>query len=136
MEKELRVRISVDNKTGAVKVISGEFDSLNNTVKKTEKSASSLEQTLNKYVSIGTVIYGVKQAFDMAYAGVEKFISTGDDMSMVNSRLSLVTKSTEEYTRAQAELLSISNDARVGVRGTSDLYAQQNPFFIDLAIHV
>lgn len=126
MEKELKIKISVDNKTGAVKVISSEFDSLNNTVKKTEKSASSLEQTLNKYVSIGTVIYGVKQAFDMAYAGVKKFISTGDDMSMVNSRLSLVTKSTEEYTRAQTELLSISNDARVGVRGTSDLYAQLN----------
>lgn len=124
MEKELKVKISIDSKTGAVNVLGTEFTNLNKKVKETDSSANSLEQTLSKYVKIGTVIYGVKQAFDIAYAGAKKFIEIADDMSMVNSRLSLVTKSTEEYTRVQGELLSISNNARVVVKGTTDLYGQ------------
>lgn len=124
MDKELKVRISIDSKTGTVNVLGTEFTNLNQKIKQTDSSANSLEQTLLKYVKIGTVIYGVKQAFDIAKGSVTEFISKADDMSMVNSRLSLVTKSTEEYTRAQTELLSISNGARVAVRGTSDLYAQ------------
>lgn len=124
MEKELKIKISIDKNTGAVKVIGGEFDALNNKVSKTEKSANSLEKTFLKYASIGAIIYEIKQGFDALYSGAKKFIDIGDEMSLVGSRLSLVTESTQEYSKAQKELLSISNNARVAIRGTTDLYTQ------------
>jgi tape measure domain-containing protein len=45
-------------------------------------------------------------------------------MSMINSRLALVTSSSSELVSVQKELLQISNQSRVGLQGTSDLYAQ------------
>ena len=124
MEKELKVKISVNKNTGAVQVVGAEFDNLDNKIKKTTDSTSSYNKAL---VGIGAAaggIYVVTQAIQLAYQGFKKFSEIADDMSMVNSRLSLVTKSTEEYTRAQTELLSISNDARVSVKSTTDLYGQ------------
>lgn len=124
MEKELRVKIKIDKDTGAVQTLGTQFDSLDNKIKKTTDSTSSYNKAL---VGIGAAaggIYVVKQAVDLAYQGFKKFSEIADDMSMVNSRLSLVTKSTEEYTRAQTELLSISNDARVSAKSTTDLYGQ------------
>lgn len=52
------------------------------------------------------------------------FVKTADSMSQINSRLSLVTSSTAELATVQERLLKVSNDARVGLQGTSDLYSQ------------
>jgi tape measure domain-containing protein len=72
MEKELKIKISVDKKTGALKVMDGEFRELSRTTAKSSKSTDSFKKSLtdidNKIKSMvqaGASLYILKQAFDL-----------------------------------------------------------------------
>lgn len=64
----------------------------------------------------------------LALSGISKatssFIAQADAMTNVNSKLQLVTKTTQELTQAQASLFKISQETRVGFTDTVDLYSR------------
>ncbi len=55
-------------------------------------------------------------------AGAIKAISTADELNTLNARLRIVTRSTEEYTRAQVALFELSQRSRASLIDTVDLY--------------
>jgi tape measure domain-containing protein len=124
MDSDLKIKIKIDSDTGELIVARKEFDKLGRTVNGATKNTSNFSSSIKTLAGVAGSLYLVKQGFDVIYASAKQFVSIADNMSMVNSRLSLVTESTEEYIRAQKELLYISNTARVGMQGTVDLYTQ------------
>jgi len=76
MEKDLKIKISVDKKTGAINVVNGEFKDLDKSVGKTDKSTKKFQDRLANMAHAGAAIYGLKQAFDVARAALGELIGT------------------------------------------------------------
>lgn len=55
---------------------------------------------------------------------VREIVQAADGFKLLNARLQLVSKNTEEFARAQQEVVRISNDSRVGLEQTATLYTQ------------
>ena len=66
MEKELKIKISVDKKTGAIKVVDGELNELSLSAKKAGKSVDSFNKGLMNIAKAAGGVYALKQAFDFA----------------------------------------------------------------------
>lgn len=70
MEKELRVKISINKQTGELKVVNGEFDALDNKVKKSSSSLQGFSTTLMGLASGAIGIYALNRALsDTVQAG-------------------------------------------------------------------
>ena len=66
MDKELKIKISVDKKTGAIKVVNGEFEELSHKAGKAGKGVDSFNKSLINIAKAGASLYALKQAFDFA----------------------------------------------------------------------
>ena len=64
MEKDLRIKISIDKDTGSLKVVNGEFDELNKKVNKSNSSVSSMKSSLLGLAGAVGGIYAVEKAFE------------------------------------------------------------------------
>lgn len=100
--------------TKGVEAAQRELDKLSGTAGKAEKSVGGLAssmKTLGALASVGALATLAKEAVKMA-----------DSMKLVEARLSLVTKGTQELSIAQNELFKISQNTRQSFKDTSDLY--------------
>lgn len=91
------------------------------------KSTNSTNKLANgfKAIAVGALVYiTIDKLVSSVISLGKSFISTADDMTLANSRLSLVTKNTEEFASAQESLFSVAQDARVELTTTIDLYSQ------------
>lgn len=91
---------------------------------KTQSATDKLSKNLTRLGSAALAYIAIDRLASSVVNLGKSFVSTADSMSLINSRLSLVTSSSKELATVQTQLLSISNEARVGISGTSDLYAQ------------
>ena len=101
-------------KTQGVEAAQRELDKLGKTAGTSEKSVGGLAssmKTLGALASVGAMATVAKEAIKMA-----------DSMKLVEARLSLVTKGTQELSVAQNELFRISQNTRQSFKDTSDLY--------------
>ena len=108
MQKDLRIKISIDKKTGELKVVESEFDKLNKRVKTVSKSTSTFKNDLMDIAKGAVGIYAINEAF-------KAVIKTGFDYNsqLENAKGGLVALSvaiqdktipvTERYARANAE---------------------------------
>jgi len=89
------------------------------------KGFKRAETTVHKSARIMTTAI---KTITAAYIGlnaidlVGNLVKQADTMTLIDTRLKLATKSTEELTKAQKELFDISQEARVGFSGTVDLF--------------
>ena len=102
-------RLSIAIDTGDLKKARSELDKLQKTGKTTESS-------LKKLPSVFTAI--------IASMAVREVVRYADSMTLVNSKLKLVTSSTEELTDVQEKLFNIAQESRVGFEDTVDLYSR------------
>lgn len=147
MDKELKIKISVDKKTGAIKVVDGEFRELSNSANKAERNVDSFSKSLGNsgkkadsfsqslrnidnniknVLQIAGSFYIVSQAIDAATSTAQSFFQQSDDMTNVNSKLKLVTSSSQELATVQKELFDISQDTRTSLLGNVDLYQRMD----------
>ena len=101
-------------KTQGVEAAQKELDKLTKSSGNAEKSVGGLAssmKTLSAIASVGAMATLAKEAVKMA-----------DSMKLVDARLSLVTKGTQELSIAQNELFKISQNTRQSFKDTSDLY--------------
>jgi len=87
------------------------FNRAESTVTKASKTMATAVKTL-------TAAYIGLNAIDL----VGNLVKQADTMTLINTRLKLATKSTEELIKAQKELFNISQKARVGFSSTVDLF--------------
>lgn len=92
--------------------------------KKAQSSTSKLSSTVSNLAGAAVAYIAIDRLATSVINLGKSFVTTADSMSLINSRLSLVTASSQELALVQTQLLNISNQARVGISGTSDLYAQ------------
>ena len=63
MQKDLKIRISIDKKTGELKVVNGEFNKLEKSVKSANTSTNTLNTSLMNLAKGAVGIYAINQAF-------------------------------------------------------------------------
>lgn len=95
-----------------------------------EQSAGRIDRNLkrvdSRFDGLGASarrLQGVLATLGLAF-GAREFIQAADTMTLISSRLNLVSKSTAEATRAQEALFDIAQETRVSFEATADLYAR------------
>lgn len=83
------------------------------------KVGTSVLSLSKRLVSLQGILVGVGGVL-----AVRKFVQVADSMSLVESRLKLVTSSAEELTDVQDRLLKIANETRTEFTSVGDLYAR------------
>ena len=102
--------VLIDIKADTQQLISG-FDRAENAVNKTTKKMSTAVKTFAAaYLSLNAIDMG------------KTFLRQADAMTNINSKLKLVTSSTNEFIIAQTELYKISQDTRSSFAGNIELY--------------
>ena len=102
----------IDVKADTQQLVKG-FNRAEKSVNKTTKSMTNAVKLLTTaFIGLGTV--------DL----VRNFSKRVDAMTLIISRLKLVTKSTEELIKAEKELFKISQDTRQSFSDTVDLYSR------------
>ncbi len=121
MEKELKIKISIDNQTGAIKVVDGNFKELSQSINKADKNTDSFTKRLKDMAHGAASIYVVKKAFDsvvgsgFAYnnameqsiAGLTSLnVATSANVSAMGHQLSI----TKKYEIAQKEAVATASE--------------------------
>ena len=113
-----------DNAITGIKKLNSELLTLDKTTQKTVKTNATLDKS---FIQVGKRVIGLGAAYltlSKALEGGKAFIETADTATLLESRLNLVTSSTQELTQAQEKLFSISQETRTLLEGTTDLYTR------------
>jgi tape measure domain-containing protein len=86
------------------------------------KTVGGAMDRIQKSVQMATRAMGALTAAFAAYKTIQGIIQQADAMTLLNSRLQLVTKSQQEFIRTQEALVSISQRSYTGLSSTVDLY--------------
>lgn len=119
MAEDIRINIKADG-VQAEKNIKGVSKAVDNLGDKSSKANPKLQNFTNTLLSleqIGNILNRLKEF------GVEVG-EVADDFNLMQSKLQLITEGTEEFNKAQEEVINISNEARVPLDATADLYAK------------
>lgn len=106
-----------DRATPQAKKLQDQLNRLERQISKTDNTFLGFDRTLAK--TVGGFI-----ALDRAVAGTRAFIQQADNLSLLQSQLALVTKSTAELTKVQEDLFNLAQDTRQGFSETANLYTR------------
>ncbi|MGB3751871.1 MAG: tape measure protein, partial [Arcobacteraceae bacterium] len=98
MNKELKIKITVDKNTGDVKVIGNEFEMLNQKTKKTQSNLSSLDSKLYGLIKTAGGLYVLKQVFDGITGSLSKMTEVA---SVFETQQSVLTTLEGDSRKAQ-----------------------------------
>ncbi|NOQ31518.1 MAG: tape measure protein [Helicobacteraceae bacterium] len=123
MDKELKIKISVDKKTGNIKVVGNEFDLLKGKTQKTTDGINSLNSSILNLAKGATAIYALKQAFDFS----REIVTTGIAFESLRDSLSAATGGVHQGARAlsflKEETERLGTSFEPSIRGFKDLSA-------------
>ncbi|MDD3452557.1 hypothetical protein [Sulfurimonas sp.] len=117
MEKDLKITLKVDAKTGEVTAVKNSFESLDRSVTGTNKNLSDLPKRMDdagksgasmagKLLALGgvaTVFYGIKKAFDFAAASSFDYYKS---MDASTAKLTAMVSATKGYTTVSGKYVS------------------------------
>lgn len=107
--------------------IDGDTKGFVSSLKKAENVSVKSGKKMAKGVGAATKAYDLLKGAVVAYLGVQTVravVDIADTYSLLESRLKLVTGSTEELTRVQKSLFDISQETRIAYQSTADLYTK------------
>ena len=99
--------------TKGVEAAQRELDKLTKSATTTEKSVSGLSKAFTSLIAVGAVAQLGKQ-----------FATISDNMTLVEARIRLVSKASEDYISIQNRLLEVANENRVSFKEMGELYAK------------
>ena len=97
-------------KTQGVEAAQKELDKLGKSATTTEKSVSGLSKAFTGLIAVGAVAQLGKQ-----------FATISDNMTLVEARIRLVSKASEDYMSIQNRLLEAANENRVSFKEMGEL---------------
>jgi len=100
VNKDLKITLKVDAKTGEVTAVRNSFDKLDRAITRTRTSSNALHMTLLKYASIGTAIYGIKRAFDFV---TESGLEYNKAMDASRAKLTAMISAAKDYKTVSGE---------------------------------
>lgn len=114
-----------------IKQLKDQIKDISNTSKRTSKDVEKDFKNVNK--SVGTTIGSFKNlaktvaglyAVQKAVQGITAATRRTDELQALTNRLQLVTENTRELERVQRALFQTSQQTRVSLEGTTDLYTR------------
>jgi len=115
--------LAIAIQTNDLKRATQELNKLEKAGLRAEKGTDKLTNSTNK---LGSSLVSVKGAV-IAFIGsmaIRKVIEYADTMTRLDSQIKLVTNSTEELVKTQADLFALSQDTRQSLEATTNLYAR------------
>lgn len=100
--------------------IKGDTTQLINSFNKAETAVNKATNSMGTAIKSLAAAYVSLEAVDLA----KSYARQVDELTTVNNRLKLVTKSTEEFKTAQTELYKIAQDTRTVFAGTIDIFTR------------
>jgi len=132
VSKRIVIEISTKSDIKAVNETSKSVDNLGKKAKSTTSSINKMDNSVESFVkkSLGKAkreIIGFAAGFvavSTAVDTVRSSINKLDSITSLEGRLRLATDTTAEFVKTQKDLLDISNDARIKLEGSIDLYTR------------
>lgn len=108
MIKDLKIKISIDKKTGNLKVVQGEVDTLSQKLSKAKGSADGFSKRLVNMAHAAAGLYAVTKAIDVMKEAVMGLIDTASMFERYNTTLKTIEGSSQ---KAQKSMEWITNFA-------------------------
>lgn len=106
--------LAIEVKTNQLKTATRELDKL-------QKEGAKAERATDRLTSSTKLLGGAVAALGGSMA-IRKYVEYADTMTLIDSKIKLATKSTQEFTKAQESLFNISQATRAEFSSTVDLY--------------
>lgn len=87
MDKELKIKISIDKETGALNVVKNEFEELTPAIKKATQDTDNFTTRLRDMAHAGALMYVVHEAFDKTTQSVKALVDTSSQFERYSSIL-------------------------------------------------
>jgi len=98
--KDLKIKISIDKKTGELKVVNGELNKVSNSVKKAGDATGKFSKRLVDMAHTAVGLYAVTKAFDMMYESAKQFINTASMFEKYNTTLKTIEGSSQKASQS------------------------------------
>jgi len=108
VKKDLKITISIDKKTGNLKVVQGEIDSFSNKLSKAKGSADGFSKNLAGIARAAVGLYSVTKAIDIMKESVASLVNTASMFEKYNTTLKTIEGSSQ---KAQKSMEWITNFA-------------------------
>lgn len=100
MDKDLKIRISIDKKTGDIKVVDGEFKKLSSSVKKTDNNVDNFNKRLAVMGASVLGIVSISSAFDAATSSASDFIDIAASFESFDATLRTIEGSSQKAEKS------------------------------------
>ena len=120
MEKDLKIRISIDKKTGALKVVNGEFTELSKSTKKAAQNVDSFNKRLKDMAHVASTLYLAKKAFDFT----KDISATGMELESMKMSLTAAVGTTKIANREIEFLKKTTDDLGLSFKASLSGFAQ------------
>ncbi len=111
MNKELKITLRVDSKTGKLSAVSNEFSKLDTQVTKTHNSIDGLKGALAAMGGLASLVILSRYA---------------DTFTRINNKIALVAQSEEALVETRQKLLNIANETGAATESTVELYTRMH----------
>lgn len=115
-DKELKISITSDFKAQGFNDANKNLNGLTSNFGSLQSKTDNLK---NSFIGIKSVVTTI--VFSTV---VKEIIDLADSYKLIESRISLVTKNTNEFELAQQSIFDISQKTRIGFKETADLYSR------------
>jgi hypothetical protein len=87
VNKDIKIKITVNKETGAISAVNGDFTKLNNNILIATNSTNKFHDKLQKMITAGAGVYALKQAFDVVTASVTSLVKVASTFETQQSIL-------------------------------------------------
>ena len=131
MEKKLKLKISVDSKTGAIKVLSGDIDNLNKKTKETKSNFDSVKTSLLAVGGAVAGVYAVSKAVDVLINTSREFINTAMKFEQFSSVLTTLEGSANKAKDSLGWITQFSATTPYQLAAVTEGFVQLKSYGID-----
>lgn len=126
MEQELRIKIRIDKQTGELQTVSSEFNKINDSAQKTDKSTKQLKTSTDGLGGAFSKLKGIVASY-LGLQTFSEYAKTSDAMALLEARIKLVSKASDDYATTQKDLVDVAQENKVAYSSIGTLYARLSP---------
>ena len=131
MTKDLSIKISIDNKTGELKVIQKEIDGLNNKVNSTSTSADKFAKRLTDMAHAAVGIYAINKAFEATENIIKSLIDTASEFERFDTILTTLEGSSKKAQKSMDWIVDFASTTPYQLNQVTDSFVKLKSYGID-----
>lgn len=131
MNKDLKITISVDKKTGAIKAVDGEMKELLSSTTKANKNIGLLRRDILGLVSVAGAIYTIKQAFDVVSSSIMSLTRTAGNFESQKSILATLEGDAQKAEKSFEWVKQFAKDTPYEMEKVLESFVRAKSYGID-----